>query len=134
MSELSAVPPRWVTLRTTTDEGMPVVVLVDEAVATTCPYDEETVQVAVAVQLGPTDDGLPAEDEAVALKGMEQRLVDTAAPDARLVAVMTLEGVREWTFYGTGAEWAAPLKDLGVSVLVAEDPTWSGLRQLAGLA
>jgi len=133
MTGLPAAAPTWVTLRTSTEEGLPVVVVVDQALATTCPYDEATTQVAIAVQLRPTDDGLPDEEEAVTLKGMEQRLVDAAAPEARLVAVMTLEGVREWTFYGTGAGWAAPFKELGLSVLVAEDPEWSGLKQLAGL-
>jgi len=134
MSRLPAVPPTWVTLRTKTEEGLPIVVLVDQALATTCPYDGVAAQVAIAVPLRPTDDGLPDEEEAVTLKGMEQRLVDAAAADARLAAVMTLEGVREWTFYGTSADWSAPFKELGLSVLVSDDPGWTGLKQLAGLA
>ena len=131
--ELPAVAATWVTLRTATEEGLPVVVLVDQALATTCPYDGVSTQVAVAVQLRPTDDGLPDAEEATALRGMEQRLVDAAAPHARLVAVMTLDGVREWTFYGTSAAWAEPFKELGLSVLVEDDPGWTGLTQLAGL-
>jgi hypothetical protein len=133
MSSLPAVPPTWVTLRTQTEEGLPVVVLLDQGVATSAPHEGVTSQVAIAVPLRPTDDGLPGEEEAVTLKGMEQRLVDAAAGHARLVAVMTLEGVREWTFYGVDAEWAHPFQELGLSVLVVDDPEWTGLREMAGL-
>ena len=65
---------------------------------------------------------------------MEQHLVDSAAGQARLVAVMTLEGVREWTFYGRDAAWADPLRESGVSVLATDDPSYQGLRELSGLA
>lgn len=123
--------PDWVTLRDQTEEGLPVVVLVDRAVATTAPHVDCPLQVAVAVQLSPTDDGLPAEADKPNLRDLEQRLVDAAAGQARLVAVMTLEGVREWILYGSSREWTAPFVSAGVSCIVTEDPTYTGLLELA---
>ena len=134
MTDLLAVPAQWVTLRTATEDGLPVVVLVDQAVVTTAPYDEHPVQVAVGVPYQAGEDGLPVPDEQPRLKELEQRLVDAGAAEARLVAVMTLEGVREWTFYARGTAWTGPLKAAGLSVLETHDPTYLGLRELAGLA
>ena len=129
---LLAVPPQWVTLRTETDEGKPIVVLVDRAIATTAPYEVFTLQVGVAVPLGDTADGLPAEADKPGLKELEQHLVDAAAGEARLVAVMTLEGVREWMLYARTTAWAQPFLEAGISVQVGEDPTYQGLRELSG--
>ena len=78
--------------------------------------------------------GLPVAEEVPRLKQVEQHLVDAAAGRARLVAVMTLEGVREWTFYGRDAAWADPLRESGVSVLATDDPSYQVLRELSGLA
>jgi hypothetical protein len=132
MTNLLEVPPEWVTLRAQTPEGQPVVVLVDRAIATTVPYEVFTLQVAIAVQLGETRDGLPAETDKANLRTLEQGMVDLAAGEARLVAVMTLEGVREWVFYARTTEWCKPFVDAGLSVRYAEDPTFSGLLELAG--
>ncbi|MCW2708705.1 MAG: hypothetical protein JWM22_2547 [Frankiales bacterium] len=132
MTNLLEVPPEWVTLRAMTPEGQPVVVLVDRAIATTVPYEVFTLQVAIAVQLGETRDGLPAETDKANLRTLEQGMVDLAAGEARLVAVMTLEGVREWVFYARTTEWCKPFVEAGLSVRYAEDPTFSGLLELAG--
>ena len=131
---LLAVPPDWVTLRTATEDGHPIVVLVDRAVATTAPYQEFPTQVAVAVQLGETPDGLPAQDDLASLKALEQAVVDAAAGEGRLVAVMTLEGVREWMLYARSTDWSMRFADAGLSVVVREDPTWQGLKELSGSA
>ena len=133
MADLFAVPAEWVTLRAQTEEGLPVVVLVDQAVATTTPYADHPTQVAVGVPFNADDAGLPVAEELPRLKQVEQHLVDAAAGQARLLAVMTLEGVREWTFYGRDAAWAEPLRASGVSVLATEDPSYQGLRELSGL-
>ena len=132
MTNLLEVPPEWVTLRAKTPEGQPVVVLVDRAIATTVPYEVFTLQVAIAVQLGETGDGLPAETDKANLRTLEQGMVDLAAGEARLVAVMTLEGVREWVFYARTTEWCKPFVEAGLSVRYVEDPTFSGLLELAG--
>ena len=129
---LLAVPPDWVTLRSTTEEGQPVVVLIDRAVATTAPHEQFRTQVGVAVQYGETPDGLPAHPELAQLKALEQAVVDAAAGQARLVAVMTLEGVREWVLYARSTEWTLPFVDAGLSVVAGEDPSWHGLQELSG--
>ena len=134
MSELLHLDPQWVTLRAVTDDGLPVVVVVDQAVALTCPHPDHPVQVAVGVSFTAGDDGLPAGPDAERLKEVEQRLVDAAVGAARLVAVMTLDGVREWTFYGAAGDWAGPVREAGLSVLVTDDPAYQGLRELAGLS
>jgi hypothetical protein len=133
MTDLLAVPAQWVTLRAQTEEGLPLVVLVDQAVATTAPYAEHPVQVAGGVPYPPGEDGLPAAEDQERLREMEQYLVDAGAGRARLVAVMTLEGVREWTFYARDTAWTEPLKAVGLSVLETQDPAYQGLRELAGL-
>jgi len=132
MTGLLDVAPDWVTVRALTDEGLPVVVLVDRAIATAAPFGEFTLQVAVAVQLAPTADGLAGESDKPQLKDLEQRLVDAAAGEARLVAVMTLEGVREWVLYARETSWTAPFSDAGVSVIISDDPAYAGLLELSG--
>ena len=125
------VPADWVTLRAQTEQGLPIVVLVDRGVVQTAPHEVFTLQVAVAVQLGQTRDGQPAETDKDNLRRLEQQLVDAAAGEARLVAVMTLEGVREWVLYARTTAWAQPFLEAGISVMVGEDPTYAGLRELA---
>ena len=126
-------PPDWVTLRDTTPEGLPVVALVDRAIATTVPYDTYTLQVSVGVSLGETRDGQPAETDKDNLRTLEQGMVDAAEGEARLVAVVTLEGVREWVFYARSTFWCKPFIEGGLSVRAGEDPTFLGLRELAGM-
>ncbi|MFN2537094.1 MAG: DUF695 domain-containing protein [Mycobacteriales bacterium] len=134
MTNLLDVPPDWVTLRAETPEGNPIVVLIDRAIATTVPYDIFTMQVAIAVPLGETRDGLPAESDKENLRTLEQGMVDMADGEGRLVAVMTLEGIREWMFYARTTEWCRPFVEAGLSVKYAEDPTFSGLLELSGAA
>jgi hypothetical protein len=134
MTGLLEVPADWVTLRAETPEGLPVVVTVDRAIATTAPYPVFTLQVSVAVPLGETRDGQPAESDKANLRTLEQGMVDAADGEARLVAVMTLEGVREWILYARTTAWAQPFIEAGLSVKAGEDPTYSGLLELAGSA
>jgi hypothetical protein len=131
-ADLLAVPPDWVTLRAQTEQGKPIVVLLDRAIATTAPYPDHSCQVAVAVPFGETADGLPGEDDATRLRQLEQQLVDAAAGEGRLVAVMTLEGLREWVLYARSTEWAVPFAEAGISVQIGEDPDYVGLLELAG--
>ena len=133
MTDLLAIPAQWVTLRTETEEGLPVVVLVDQAVAIAAPHDGYPVQVAVGVPFTAGPDGQPQDEDVPRLREMEQHLVNAGIGQARLVAVMTLEGVREWTFYARGTDWTLPLKTVGLSVLESDDPAYQGLRELSGL-
>jgi len=129
---LLTIDPDWVTLRAVTEDGLPIVVLVDRAVVASAPHEQFPCQVAVAVPFQPDADGLPVDSESPGLREREQHLVDAAAGEGRLVAVMTLEGVREWIFYSRSAQWAQPFADAGISVVVADDPDYQGLRELAG--
>jgi len=47
---------------------------------------------------------------------------------------MTLEGVREWMLYARSTDWSTRFADAGLSVVVREDPTWQGLKELSGSA
>jgi hypothetical protein len=132
MTDLIEVPADWVTLRTATEEDQPIVVLVDRAVATTAPYPQWPLQVGIAVTYGVTPDGQPLEEHREQLRALEQAVVDAASGEARLVAVMTLEGVREWMLYARTTDWANDFAEAGLSVMVAEDPAWAGLQELSG--
>lgn len=132
MTGLLEVAADWVTLRAETPEGNPVEVLVDRGVVTQVPFEVFTLQLAIAVPLGETRDGLPAESDQENLRTLEQGMVDMASGEARLVARMTLEGVREWMFYARTTEWATPFVQAGLSVKYAEDPQFLGLLELAG--
>ncbi len=129
---LQDLDPDWVTLRAQTDEGLPIVILVDRAAAARAPWPDAPLQIGVAVPLTPTTDGLPDPKQLAALRGFEQRLVDAASGSGRLVAVMTLEGIREWVLYARSSDWSAPFAADGVSVVVTDDPGWTGLRELTG--
>ena len=131
MTSIFDPAPDWVTLTAQTPEGNPVEVLIDRAIATTVPYEVFTMQVAIACSLGETRDGLPAESDKANLRTLEQGLVDAAAGEARLVARTTLEGVREWMFYGRTTAWTHPFIEGGLSVRAGDDPSFSGLRELA---
>ncbi len=131
-ASLQDLDPEWVTLRAQTDAGLPIVILVDRAAAVGAPWPEAPLQVGVAVPLAVTSDGLPDPSEHATLRAFEQRLVDAAVGEARLVAVMTLEGIREWILYARTSDWSTPFAEQGVSVVVTDDPAWNGLRELTG--
>ena len=131
MTELLEVLAEWVTLRTASDD-QPIVVLLDRGVASTAPYPGWSVQVGIAVTYGETPDGQPLAEHRDQLRALEQVVVDAAAGQARLVAVMTLEGVREWMLYARDADWTKDFAEAGLSVMVTEDPAWTGLKELSG--
>ena len=142
MADLLSVLPRWVTLRAATEDGRPVVVLVDEAVALSSPHDGFGLQVGLGVQLGePGPDGLPGPQEKAALRVFEQAMVDAVGETGRLVATITLPGVREYLIYASTTAWAqqwAQTPPEGMTshpfgLQAGEDPHWHGLRQMAGL-
>ena len=139
--ELAAVPPRWVTLTATVD-GLPSITLVDEAVALAAPFPSHPVQLGFGVHLHEPDRlGQPGPAESADLRRFEQALVDALAGTARVVSVLTLQGVREYVAYATDLEllesWQqeppAGLDTHDVQVMVLPDPTWKGLREIAGL-
>lgn len=141
MTELPSLPPRWVTLRERTPEGLPAVTIIDEAVAASAPWSGWGLQVALGVQLElPDDQGQPGLTERPALRAFEQAYVDALGGHARLVATVTLDGIRELVAYTRDVGWLERWQDDLPEGLdshdwemhVLEDPTWTGLRELAG--
>lgn len=141
MTDLHALKPSWVTLTSTVD-GTPVITLVDEAVALAAPFASHPLQVGLGVRLNDPDAlGQPGESERDDLKRLERGVVDALGTDARLVASITLQGIREYVAYAVDGSflqaWTeeAPdgLNSHEVQVMVMEDPTWKGLREIAGL-
>lgn len=143
--DLLSVPPRWVTLTSESTEdagGLRLVTLVDEAVATGAPWEGFGLQVGIGTPLRDVDSaGQPTADEKADLRPFEQALVDAVGDQGRLVSTTTLDGQREYLLYLRAVDVLLPwqdspppamaARDWGVRVLV--DPTWLGLREVAGL-
>lgn len=142
---LFEVAPRWVTLRgeyTDEDRTVRAVTLIDEAVALGAPFDGFVLQVGVGVPLGETDGtGQPTADERAALRTFEQGLVQALGRSGRLVATLTVDGLREYVAYlrdttpllAWREDVPAGMDGRDWQVQVMEDPAWLGLRELAGL-
>lgn len=138
---LPAVPPEWVQL-VDEEAGALTVVELDDALGASCPFPELPWQLALAVALeGPDPSGQPYDDEHAALLAWQQALEQALGADGRLVATITSGGVREFVAYlrsdDVVADWAdAPppgLASFTAEVLLLPDPSWLGLREIAGL-
>ena len=137
--DLLDVPARWTQL---VDDADGLVVLeLDDAVADGAPWPGLEVQLVVTVALAdPDPEGQPYDDEHAEL-GQWRAALETALGDqGRLVATITCDGLREHVAYLRNADlvqaWrTAPPAGLGsreAQVAVVEDPTWLGLREIAG--
>ena len=124
------------------DEDGLVVVELDDAVADGAPWAGFGVQLVVTVTLAdPDPDGQPYDEEHAELGRWRAALVAALGQQGRLVATITYDGVREHVAYLRSPEvvqaWRdAPPPGLGsheAQVAVVEDPTWLGLREIAGL-
>lgn len=139
MSGLLGLPPRWEQLVDDL-EGL-VVVELDEAVAEGAPWPELGVQLVVTVTLqDPDPDGQPYDEEHAVLGRWREALVRALGSNGRLVATLTADGVREHVAYVRDVAlveaWAdTPPPGLGsheAQVALVPDPTWLGLREIAG--
>lgn len=139
MTGLLGLPPRWEQLVDDL-EGL-VVVELDEAVAEGAPWPELGVQLVVTVTLqDPDPDGQPYDEEHAVLARWREALERALATNGRLVATLTADGVREHVAYirdpALVEAWAdAPPPGLGsheAHVALVPDPTWLGLREIAG--
>lgn len=147
--DLLVVQPRWVTLEgefTDPEAEQPrllrTVTLLDEAVALGAPFEEFGLQVGVGVQLHEVDEtGQPAPDEKARLRSFQAGLVQALGDQGRLVAALTVDGVREYVAYVRSTDVLVPWQEAPPAgmdthdwqVQVLEDPTWLGLREIAGL-
>lgn len=142
---LSAVEARWVVVKGEYDEdgrARRAVTLLDEAVALGAPFDGFGLQVGLGVPLHDVDPtGLPTTEERQRLRGFERGLVQALGRQGRLVASLTADGLREYVAYVRSTDVLLPWRDAApdgmhehdFSVQVLQDPTWLGLRELAGL-
>ncbi|MCW2779394.1 MAG: hypothetical protein JWN17_3119 [Frankiales bacterium] len=143
--DLLVVVPRWVTLQgeyTEDGRGLRAVTLLDEAVALGAPFEGFPLQVGVGVHLlEPDSSGQPSAAERPALKAFEAGLVQALGDQGRLVAALTVDGVREYVAYVRSTDVLMPWRDAPPAgmdvhdwqVQVLQDPSWLGLREIAGL-
>jgi len=133
-------PPAWVQVVDSTG-GLTVLEL-DEALVDGAPWAGLGTQLGISVALHlPDPTGQPYDDEHAVLLALQASVVAALGPDGRLVATITMDGVRELIAYvrtpGVVQVWQShPPEGLGshdVEVTLLEDPTWLGLRELAGL-
>ena len=140
MTELLQQQADWVQL-VDQEDGLTVVEL-DDAAADGAPWDGFPVQLSIAVHVeDPDDTGQPYEDEHAALLAWQGALVKALGDQGRLVATITMGGVREFVAYLRSADvvlsWeTSPPAGLGAyeaEVELLPDPGWLGLREIAGL-
>ncbi len=142
---LLSVVPRWVSLSgeyTDGDRVLRALTLLDEAVALGAPFLGFGLQVGIGVTLlEPDAGGLPTPEEKARLKAFEAGLVQALGVEGRLVAHLTTDGVREYVAYLRSTDVLVPwqheppagMADHDWQVQVLEDPSWLGLREIAGL-
>lgn len=140
MPDLLDVPARWTQLVDDTEDL--VVVELDDAVAEQAPWPGFGVQLVVTATLDdPDPDGQPYDEEHAELGRWRAALVAALGEQGRLVATITCDGVREHVAYlrdiAVVEAWRAVpppgLSSHEAQVAVVEDPTWLGLREIAGL-
>lgn len=140
--DLLTVAPAWAQLVDDEDEEQLTVLELDEAVADGAPWPGFGTQLSVSVVLqDPDSQGQPYDEEHAALSLLRLSLEEALGRDGRLVATITLDGVREHLAYVRSAAvveaWrSSPPGGFGaheLEVQLFEDPQWRGLREVAGL-
>ena len=140
MPRLLDVEPRWEQL-VDDEEGL-VVVELDDAVAEGAPWPGFGVQLVITVTVrDPDPEGQPYDEEHAELLRWRAELQAALGPRGRVVATLTADGVREHVAYVTGpdvvAAWQTSppegLRSHEAQVALVPDPTWLGLREIAGM-
>ncbi len=135
---MSLPPADWAEV--VEDEGEPLVVRWDEALAAGAPYDDWPVLLVATVGFE-APDGQPYGPEVARLDAFRAALERAVGDDGRLVAELTSGGEREHLVQlrtrAVVEAWADdPPEGLGeydVRVVLADDPDWRGLREVAGV-
>lgn len=145
LPDLLQTVARWVTLQGEYTDGsrtVRAVTLLDEAVALGAPFEDFPLQVGVGVTLQqPDEQGQPSAEEKAALRAFETGLVQALGHEGRIVATLTVDGVREYVAYVRSTDVLVPWRETPPpgteshdwQVQVLQDPTWLGLREIAGL-
>lgn len=140
--DLMHVTPSWVQLLDDEDAEQLTVLELDEAVAEGAPWPGYGTQLGVSAVLhDPDPQGQPYDDEHATLALLRSALEQALGTGGRLVATITLDGVREHVAYVRSPEvveaWrTSPPEGFGsheLEVQLLEDPEWLGLREIAGL-
>lgn len=132
--------PDWVQL--VDDEDVLTVVELDDALVDGAPWDGLGVQLAVALAVqDPDPTGQPYDEEHGLLLAWQAALAETLGDDGRVVATITMDGVREIVAYVRSFDVVAPWEAAPppafasheAQVSLVEDPAWLGLREIAGV-
>lgn len=132
--------PAWVQL-VDDSEGLTVLEL-DEALVDGAPWPGLGTQIGISVALhAPDPAGQPYDDEHAVLLTLTDTIVRALGEDGRLVATITMDGVRELVAYvrapAVVQAWqSTPPDGLGshdLEITLLEDPAWLGLREIAGV-
>ncbi len=133
-------PPRWAQVVDDTDAL--TVLELDEALVDGAPWSGLGTQLGVSVVLhDPDPTGQPYDDEHATLLALQAAVAAALGDDGRIVATITMDGVRELVAYVRSPAlveaWrTTPPDGLAtheVEVTLLEDPAWRGLREIAGL-
>lgn len=141
--DLLELTPRWTTVSGQSPDGLPSVIVLDEAAVEQAPWADYPVQIGLGIRLeqaGP--DGQPGPDERPALQELQEAYAEALAEHGRVVASVTLEGIYELIAYSRDAHWVEQWQGGGPpgmagghqwEMYLMDDPRWTGLRELAGL-
>lgn len=140
MTDLLAASPRWVQLLDD-EQGLTVLEL-DEGAVDGAPWAGFGVQLTVSVDLqDPDEQGQPYAEEHEVLAAFRRVLEQALNGHGRVVATITMDGVREHVAYVRSDDVVAAWRDAppagfgthDAQVQLLEDPRWLGLREIAGL-
>lgn len=120
-------------------EGKRLIARLDVSFASPASRDGRGIRIGVAIPLRvPRADGLPDDEETVALGVIEDAVIDTVASRAALVAVVTTSGMREFILYAWDADWIGAfhhqlqgaVTSHEVQVIAVRDPAWDVYEQI----
>ena len=141
--DLLDLAPRWSTVTGRSPDGLPSVIVLDDAAVERAPWSGYPVQIGLGIRLEePGPDGQPGLAERPALQQLQEAYAEALAEHGRVVASVTLEGIYELIAYSRDTAWVEEWQVEGPpgmagghqwEMYLMDDPRWTGLRELAGL-